>query len=311
MPLQISNFHSSTGSVVPKKIHRQFSISPELYGRTTWDIDQLGKMNISSSGIWTITPLYTFTASIKAWGAGGWGETASTPQGYPSGGAGGYSSGKIQFDKGTPYVLIVGAGGYGSSAGFGTGGGMRGGGGLSGVFLGSYTFDNSIIVAGAGGSSAILSGYYSFAGGSGGGTVGAWGNGYTKFYGAGATQNYGGAPAAARDVDDYAGSIGKPYPSSGSALRGGSSSAIHYGGGSGYYGGGMGIRSNSGGNGRGSGGGGSGYWSSVKVISDGQTLGGSPGHAANEMDGDRGTAGNSGLGTINQGTGSHGKIVIF
>ena len=311
MALQIHNLHITTAAAKPKIKRRIFTISPELYGRTSWDIDQLGKMNVSSSGTWTITPQDNFTASIKTWGAGGSGRNG-TPQGYPSGGAGGFSQGILQFQGGVPYVMVIGKGGDITSSSFGSGGGMRGGGGLSGIFSSSYTKNGAVIVAGGGGCAAYLPGYYSWHGGPGGGTAGGDSSGYTRFFGFGGTQTAGGAPAPAKDGESYAGTIGKPYPSIGSALQGGSSSAAHCGGGGGYYGGGMGIDFNSGGNGRGGGGGGSGYIHPTYIIS-GSTVGTSYGASQppSSSDADRGGAGTPGMYLVGGGSGSNGKIVIF
>ena len=56
---------------------RSFNISPAYSGYSTWNLNVDGPLSFSTAGTWTITPTVNFTATVKAWGAGGGG-------GYPS-----------------------------------------------------------------------------------------------------------------------------------------------------------------------------------------------------------------------------------
>lgn len=113
MSLQINTFNSTTVTVKPKPVTRVFSVSPAIYGTTLWDIDQQSQLNVSSSGIWTLTPNIDFTASVKMWGAGGSGRSGSYEYSgkVSCGGAGGYTYGTMSFVKDQTYILVVGQGG--------------------------------------------------------------------------------------------------------------------------------------------------------------------------------------------------------
>ena len=147
-----------------------------------------------------------------------------------SGGAGGSAEGTFTFVKDQEYKLRIGGAGAdgtgGNAAGFSGGGaGGRGhgqggaGGGFTGLFEGSITIGNAIIIAagGGGGSNDPATG------GAGGGLTGNDGSNGGRA-GKGGTQSAGGAGS---------GNGGNP----GGALQGGSGAA---GGGGGYYGGGGG-----------------------------------------------------------------------
>ena len=291
MSLQINALNTSTTVVKPKTPPgREFTISPSLYGRTRWNLDNLSRMNISSSGQWTITPTSNFTAKVKMWGASGAGYgTGNT--GYS--GAGGYSSGTASFVAGVPYILVVGAGGIRQSgtgtpviggggymyyAAFAYPNGSPQGGGMSGIFSGSYVQNRSIIIAGGGGSK--VAGYDA---GAGGGLVGQTGT-YTS-PGAGGTQIAGG-------TGTY----------SGTALRGAgcpTSGNYNSAGGGGYFGGGAGGSVSTAG-------GGSGYIHPT-VISNGYTVAGSYGTPGNSSDPDRGE---SGTGLRGGCEGVNGRVII-
>ncbi len=184
------------------------------------------------------------------WGAGGGGSTYTG-----QGGCGGYTTGKLSLVGGTSCIIIVGQGGSSSSSqrtSFGGGGqgggGDCGGGGLSGIFESSYTFANSIAIAGGGGgmggNGSLPKTYY---GGCGGGTDGE-GNipQSCSNSGGGGSQSAGGSGGIA-----------------GSQLQGGGGGDRGGGGGGGYYGGGFveGV----GGCGHPGGGGGSGYLHPTKI----------------------------------------------
>lgn len=190
--------------------------------------------------------------TVKVWGAGGAGGTYSNQIG---GGSGGYSEAILTVTPGSSLVVVVGGGGEFGTAngdgglggwpggGYGTKGDASGGGGggVTGVFLGSYSHENSLIIAGSGGGGTG----YKY-GGAGGGLTGNQGeNG-----GSGGTQTAGGT--------------GQTYGDDGSALQGGNGDTRGArttsngdtdggGGGAGYFGGEGGFGDATGG------GGGSGY----------------------------------------------------
>ena len=221
---------------------------------------------------YTLTITVNAVADIDLWGGGG-GAGAAWVGSANNGGAGGYVYARgIQIPPGT-YKIVVGAGGIGGvyqsaetqevmdannedfgNGGLGTQGGYSGagnnnggvGGGFTGIFAGSVSQANSILIAGGGGGASGSSSYH---GGQGGGNVGFAGSG--GYPGQGGTQSAGGA----------GGATGATSGNAGSALQGGDG-IIGYGfggggGGGGYFGGGSaGLNSSSG---VGGGGGGSGY----------------------------------------------------
>lgn len=297
MSLQINTLNVSSAAVKPKTPPgREFLISPALYGKTRWNLDNLSRMNISSSGQWTITPTSDFTASIKMWGAGGTGNDNTGTFNKYMGGAGGYSSGTASFVSGIPYVLIVGEAGtmvVGINGPYTIGGGGYGqggdattpnlrGGGLSGLFSQSYSHGNSMIIAGGGGAKNAGSTTDDY-GGAGGGSSGQTGVGGNYGNSGGGTQTYGGIAATGR----------APYGYNGSQLLGGLGCMFttrfdvgSTGGGGGYYGGGGGSNVISG-----AAGGGSGY---IGGVLNGITLTGDGSIPANSTDTDRGVSGAGG-----------------
>ncbi|WP_379967772.1 Ig-like domain-containing protein [Epilithonimonas sp. UC225_85] len=258
-------------------------------------------------------------------GAGGGGINYGYTGATGGGGAGGYTTAKMNVTPGQVIYLRVGqAGGYAGGATYGGGGGAgamvtgyngnygSSGGGLSGVFMSSTTSTPVIIAGGGGGASqgADQGGGQYPGGGGGGGLIGGGG---TPFVGKGGTQSAGGAGATGGDSNGLAGGPfqggrgGNANPqctgwfcwSIGSNEGGG-------GGGGGYYGGGGG--SGQGSNYNGGGGGGSSFYAYPGLISP-STIAGENGYAGsdgakpgNSSDPDRGsTAGN-----VNQ----NGRIVI-
>lgn len=305
MSLQINTFNSTTVTVKPKPVTRVFSVSPAIYGTTLWDIDQQSQLNVSSSGTWTLTPNIDFTASVKMWGAGGSGRSGSHEYSgkVSCGGAGGYTYGTMSFVKDQTYILVVGQGGYltGSANGTRTTGGggygrraagvMNGiAGGLSGIFNGTYSHSNSIMVAGGGAAAGHgvfnVDNYFAPAGG------GSSGQGNSEINQAGqpGTQVAGGASAVYNKAD------------AGSTLLGGLGSTggtFRYGipgGGGGYYGGGGGNA--------GHGGAGSGFVSGS--VSGGGTITGTNLTPPNYSDPHRGNAGQGGSGS----SGTNGRVII-
>ena len=227
----------------------------------------------------------TVSGTVKLWAAAG--GTDSSPGSGHNGGGGAFVSATLSFTSdGTDLIFSVGQGGIKGQKG-GSGGN---GGGYTGVFLGSKTHANSLLIAGAGGGAGDSSGYDGSSGADFTSTNGAY-NG-----GGGGSQNAGGAAGATGNAT--------VAPTAGSALLGGSGGAneartqsVGYngggiqgqepggyvgggGGGGGYYGGGGGQGGNSG---TGGGGGSSYYKSSGSYFSgtptatessDGPTSGG-------------------------------------
>jgi hypothetical protein len=221
---------------------------------STIDFSQIATYSDFVAGkTYTLTPNSNVTTSLEAFGAGG---GASISRGA-AGGPGGISTGSFTFISGQAYKLVIGgagvAGGAGGYGGGGNGGGGYGqgggGGGYTGLFLGSVSQANAIIIAGGGGGGANDPA----SGGAGGGTSGGDSGNAGSRGGFGGSSSSGGA----------GGSGGSP----GSALQGGPGSA---GGGGGYYGGGGGTPFN-GCCADGAGGGGSGYIHST-LITNGSTV---------------------------------------
>ena len=313
---------AASGSVTPGAPPRSFSISPAVSGRSTWNLDTDGPLTLSSYGDWTITTTSSFNASLKMWGAGGaQGPTKSNFTTYP-GGAGGFAGGTVAFPASSTLVARVGQGGLptpdsagGSGAAFGGGGQAYNyvdgnwnggsGGGLAGLFLGSISQGNSILIAGAGGGggSAQSGRGGPCNGGAGGGSTGGNGTG-SSYGGQGGSQVAGGSGSSGA-------SIGSSI--SGSVLQGGSqtsSSAMGGGGGGGYFGGGSGIYTSP--DTATAGGGGSAYFNPTYVSSATLTAGSgtAPGNSGDSDRGSSGNAGNTGSGGAAQ-SGTDGKIVII
>lgn len=177
------------------------------------------------------------TATIKAWGAGGRGGYISGfAFGCPTqeGGGGGFAQRTLTgLTPGSGLTVVAGGGGaVGAGASYGGGGAAASqviagytylpgtGGGMSGVFAGSITQANALIIAGGGGG-GLCNG-----GGAGGGSSGVSG---------GSTSGGGGGTSTAGGVAGY-------YGRAGGALQGasGPSTRGYYatGGGGGWFGGG-------------------------------------------------------------------------
>jgi hypothetical protein len=180
-----------------------------------------------------VVPAGCATATIKAWGAGG----ASRSSG--SGGGGGFAQRTVtNLTPGAALLVMVG----GASGAYGGGGvgDFSSGGGLSGVFKGSKTQANALVIAGGGGGGySDSSGDYGGHGGAGGGLSGASGTPLGWPY----PQSSGGSQTAGGDDPDYS--------CKGQALQGGGSTGTISGGGGGYWGGGCTSASRGGGGGSG------------------------------------------------------------
>ena len=231
---------------------------------TEVDFTELSTLTLGE-GTYDISVDNNITADLRALGAGG----GTSIQRSVAGGAGGLSTGEFTFLNGTTYKLVVGGaggtgggpggGGAGSQSGSGGGGG---GGGYTGLFVGSISQDNAVIIAGGGGGGSNDPASGGAGGGLTGGDAGNVGRG-----GGGGTQSAGGS----------AGSV-TTNGNAGSALQGGDGAG---GGGGGYFGGGGGG-GNNGCCADGAGGGGSAYIGS-SLLTDGATTQG--GGAANATDG--------------------------
>ena len=231
---------------------------------TEVDFNELSTLTLGE-GTYDISVDNDITADLRALGAGG----GTSIQRSVPGGAGGLSTGEFTFLNGTTYKLVVGGaggtgggpggGGAGSQSGSGGGGG---GGGYTGLFVGSISQDNAVIIAGGGGGGSNDPASGGAGGGLTGGDAGNVGRG-----GGGGTQSAGGS----------AGSV-TTNGNAGSALQGGDGAG---GGGGGYFGGGSGGGHN-GCCADGAGGGGSAYIGSSLLTNGSTTQGGG---AANNTDG--------------------------
>jgi len=191
-----------------------------------------------SDTTYTFTSLNTFTAGVRLHGAAG----------GKNGGKGGSVSGNVKFESGVSYVLQVGkVGSQNGTVGVGSGGtgGANGasGGGYTGLFRGSVSQANALLIAGGGGggSGGITTTGLGNAGGHGGGVEGGTAKGPSGLIdgAGGGTQTDGGRRGPA-SLDGTGGITN----TSGGVLEGGNGeSNILYsggGGGGGYYGGGGG-----------------------------------------------------------------------
>lgn len=229
-------------------------------------------------------------ALVKAWGAGGRAAAPYLDTQQPTrGGGGGFAQRALtNLAAGTTLTVVVGQGATSNAATYGGGasGGYAGGGGLSGVFSGSKTQANAILIAGGGG------GGVNNMGGAGGGQAGGSPADVAAFYydgififqgGKGGTQTAGGS----------GGGMEGPGASPGGVLVGGTGNGS--GGGGGYWGGG--------GSDDQAGGGGSGY------APGGTLIAGSGCAVANSRDVDYITGVGKGGCTTNT-SGGNGRVVI-
>ena len=260
------------------------------------DFSELSTITLTY-GIYDITVDADVTADLRALGAGG----GRSQQRSIAGGSGGLSTGQFTFLEGTTYKLVVGGAGEnagqggvgldvseddrgissGNIGGGGAGGGgagrTGGGGGFTGLFVGSVSQDNAVIIAGGGGGGSNDPAL----GGDGGGLTGGRGENANPPEvtavgrgGRGGTQTAGGTGGGTGiNVNGEAGfAIGTietdPMASGGRST--GTESTSAGGGGGGYFGGGGGGAFVSGCCADGAGGGGSGYIGS-SLLTDGET----------------------------------------
>ena len=276
---------------VDKGSESSFAISPALPdGSTSIDLSVLTSdfSNFATSTIYDLTANGSFSLTMELdGGAGGPGDSAEN---FGLGGKGGNVRGTVSFESGVTYKLVIGslgvkngaAGAVGGGAASGgsdnsqtspTKGGAGGsGGGFTGLFKGTVSQANALLIAGGGGGGSFESdpddsGGFDIDrkadGGDGGGLTGGYirpidGNASFSISGSGGTQLSGGGGGSTNFIE-YKGSAG-------SALQGGAGSPYNDtgGGGGGYFGGGGGgyVASTI----NGSGGGGSGFIATTNII---------------------------------------------
>ena len=259
----------------------------------------------------------TVTGTVECWGAAGGTDSSPGGTGHWAGG-GAYVSGSLNYvSNGDDLIISVGQGGLVGQKG-GSGGN---GGGYSGIFLGSKTHSNVLIIAGGGGG--------------GGDRTDAAGGGAAAFGGTGASHNNGGGGGTPTAGGTRATPTGSTPSTNGTALTGGHGGADEArqqsasyngggiqgqepggyggggGGGGGYYGGGGGAGGLWSNNGATGGGGGSSYYAS------GYWTGTPTSAAANQSQGGgTGTSNYPGGGVANgsngssAATGGHGAIYV-
>ena len=220
-------------------------ISPAVNGRTVWNLDTDGALNLSTQGTWTLTPLTSFNVDVKAWGEGGKQDRAGPF------GAGAFAGGTLSAVAGETLLA-----GVGQDRGAGSAFGPCPGGGWAGLLINSSSA--ALLIAGAGGGGGYL-GAGPATGGAGGYPNGVTGgaDGPTDQGGAGATQVGPGAGGV---------STAAMFPTNGgngSGRIGGAGGYGGGGGGGGYFGGGGGAGSDFRGAG---GGGGSSYFSPTRIL---------------------------------------------
>jgi hypothetical protein len=217
---------------------QMLSVSPATTdGDTTISLED-SVSAFDSDSTYTFTALDTFTVGVRLYGAAG----------GKNGGKGGSVSANVKFESGISYVLQVGkVGSQNGTVGVGSGGtgGANGGsgGGYTGLFRGSVSQANALLIAGGGGggSGGITTTGLGNAGGHGGGVEGGTAKGPSGLLdgAGGGTQTDGGRRGPA-SLDETGGITN----TSGGVLEGGiGESNILYsggGGGGGYYGGGGG-----------------------------------------------------------------------
>lgn len=289
-----------------KTVDRAFSITVLAPQTLTY--------NYSGSDVnWSI-PTGVQRIFATMWGGAGGGGTG---EGYSdSGGPGGFASGNININGMSTLIFQVGQGGGVTGTGGGSTGtaypsagantsgrsgySSGGGGGYTGVFNGSVSQANCLLLAGGGGGAGGHGGGGSMAGNSGaGGSGGGLFSGTTDTVGAGYAAYGGGRHSNAGDPSLNSGS--------GFALTGGGSGSDQGAGGGGYWGG-------SGGGSHGGGGGGEGFTHASLVQS--ATQSGTGAHSGKQGSINPPQTGNSfystGIARGNSGTstGGNGKLVI-
>jgi len=266
-----------------------------------------------------VVPAGVTSLTAKLWGAGGSGGSDAPNNGQygdgGKGGAAGYTTGTIAVTPGETLTLVVGQGGSYSyltatAATYGGGGNSPdgqtmgpggGGGGYAGIFRGSISQPNALLIAGGGGGGA---GHYTTNNdaGTGGGLSGTAGQDATS--GGAGTQSAGGV-----------GFVTTVPGTDGSALQGGNGGLICGAGGAGYFGGGGGGHTGSSGTSA-SGGGGSSFLGTATAASTTAGSGVLPPQQGDAdyiagvgLGGDRQTAGGNALIALSYSTGGSTKTL--
>jgi len=309
----VINARQSTGALnLPQGTTAQRPINPPR--GTTRVNTTLNVVEIYNKGSWTILYSLPYAVDIYAWGGGGAG---GTPGGWTfgaAGGAGGSAYGQLLVTPNIPYTVVVAAGGLiNTMTNAWPGGGPAsinnidnryggGGGGYSGVFQGTISQANALLIAGGGGGGGSSRAGAGNTGGAGGGTDGQAGTAAydargPAYAGKGGTQGAAGADASSESANTAGNQA---------ALQGGNPRTNAYGGagGGGYWGGSAGgyIESNT----MGGGGGGSGYAKTNTFLTSTLTAGSgtTPGDSSNTLRGSYGAAG------VASGNGTQGVVVF-
>lgn len=210
--IQVQSLRGFSTNTSVRKItaSRVLLIEPAFLGKSAWNLDSDGPLDLGSEGIWVITPISTLRVSAKAWGAGGRSVAGSV------GGGGGYAGGIVKLLGGSRYSLYCGRLGP-----VGDGGYWAGGGGYSGI---RFLTGEGVLIAGGGGGAGNAGN-----GGAGGGLAGQ--SGLDGHGAQGGNQSAGGLGGGGTESTGQAGT----------AWTGGSD-GLHSGsqGGDGYFGGGGG-----------------------------------------------------------------------
>ena len=230
-----------------------------VYGNTKLATDS----QTDATGVYTISDQYymrreggwiaaPFELHIQAWGAGGGGGSAGGWNYGSPAGSGGYTEARINVPgayRGTDLLIVVGEGGGsngGTSRSYGgggcntrTGGDNRyagAGGGLAGVFLGTATAPNCLLIAAGGGGGGSSRSGHGNSGGGGGGLTGLSGQ---NSYGPSAYTSQGGTQTAAGLTPHPGNPSPRPAAERAGQFLGGYCVEESYGGGggSGWYGG--------------------------------------------------------------------------
>ena len=252
-----------------KKGVRIFQIAPAVNGKTIWNLDIDGALNLSTQGTWTITPLGSFNVNVKAWGEGG-----KQDRDGPAG-AGAFAGGTLSVVAGEALLAGVGQG-----RGPGSAFGPSPGGGWVGLLVNASLA--ALLIAGAGGGGGYNIGIPGGAGGYPSGITGG-ADGPTDLGGVGATQVGPGAGGVSTSA------VNPTNGGNGSGRNGGAGGYAGGGGGGGYFGGGGGAGSDF----RGAGGGGGSSYFNPSRVSNPSMLSGSGTTPGNASDPDRNGAGSA------------------
>jgi len=259
-------------TVVGNELSTTGNITAAKYSSGTIPLTTVGYSYVSDANQSFTVPAGVTSLKVKMWGPGGGTGNYSASGG---GGAGGYSTGFISVTPGEQLILVIGSGGKKPVSTNGNGGlggwpgggyGTRGdasgggGGGYSGIFTGSISQANAIVIAGGGGGA---SGFGNYGAGGGGGLTGGSGVGQA---GKGGSQVAGGLNGNSTSSPAY--TVGGMFTGGVAFTDNTTSVGVDCGGGgSGYWGGGAGQGDGA------AGGGGSGFLHATRITSGATTAG--------------------------------------